>query len=809
MPRFRVSTPREVALAMLDARFGPPAPSPTEPRTAARRPDAGDRPLTEFQLDAAARLASILHARGGAVLADSVGLGKTHVAAAIIRDTLRGRGTVLVTAPASLADHWRRHLRGLQRWRWCSHTALARNPPAPGSRNASAPWSLVVVDEAHAFRNPRTRRYHALARAAAGSSVLLLTATPINNSPFDLYHLLRLFADEAAFADLGIPHLAGAFASAASGRTRDVRRIAEAIMVRRTRDVIRHGYTTDERLRFPAPAVVRTLPYDIDASYDGRFDLVLATIAELRFPAHSAGGVLPAELMRLSLLKRVESGSTALAASIRRLVRITDAHARAARDGFLLSARVFMDLVGRHAAADQLLLDAAVLDRLPPDIDRQRVVGEAEAELRRLRRIAALCAPERDAKIAALAALLDGPLRDERILVFTEYRETAVALWRALRCRLPAALLHGCAAFLGASPTSRQTVIRRFAPHATGSPPPPSRERVQLLIATDVAAEGLNLQDARIVISFDLPWNPVRLAQRIGRIDRLGSPHARIQAFTFTPDHRLEAMLRLVHRIRRKIRSIRSIGGDAPRLAARTLPDDLALVEALRIEHRRARSARDPARTSDPRPAAAAMHVSAPRRAALLCFADGTAIRYRTAPRSYRLGDHTAGHTVDRILVDALANSELLPVDTAFLSRAARMHRDVTAARPATRTGPTGRPSVNRAVRRTRTARARAAGLVHQWLRTRHPAPSARDCARADRVLALLRTPSGVHLEHRLAAALDGSGTPEEHFERLERVVRGAVPAPAVTPSDSGCRARRRWRLVAALELLPLPPVAP
>ncbi|MGH7127602.1 MAG: C-terminal helicase domain-containing protein [Planctomycetaceae bacterium] len=160
--------------------------------------------------------------------------------------------------------------------------------------------------------------------------------------------------------------------------------------------------------------------------------------------------------------------------------------------------------------------------------------------------------------MAALRALLFDQLGDEKVLVFTEFRETAVELWHAFVTAGGIGLIHGDAAFLGSLRAGRREVVQRFAPLANGSIPPPPREAVRVLIATDVLSEGLNLQDATHVVSYDLPWNPVRLMQRIGRIDRLGSRHATVYAHHFLPDAGLDAVLGLLERLRRKLAAIRS-----------------------------------------------------------------------------------------------------------------------------------------------------------------------------------------------------------------------------------------------------------
>jgi hypothetical protein len=138
-------------------------------------------------------------------------------------------------------------------------------------------------------------------------------------------------------------------------------------------------------------------------------------------------------------------------------------------------------------------------------------------------------------------------------------------MWRRLARRHPVGLIHGGGAWLGLSRASRAEVVRAFAPqsnHATVS----AASRVRVLIATDVLSEGWNLQDARDVVSFDLPWNPVRLMQRLGRIDRLGSPHRTVRCHNFMPDHELDDLLGLVDRLSAKLDAIQAAVGDPGRI---------------------------------------------------------------------------------------------------------------------------------------------------------------------------------------------------------------------------------------------------
>jgi hypothetical protein len=196
---------------------------------------------------------------------------------------------------------------------------------------------------------------------------------------------------------------------------------------------------------------------------------------------------------------------------------------------------------------------------MPPGFDPDRLAAAATADAGLLREIANRLdlTTGADHKARVLAAILQADLADRRVLVFTEFRDTALYLWKVLRREFRVGLIHGSRALLGDQPASRLEVVRRFAPLANGAAVDPI-ERVDVLVATDVLAEGFNLQDAADVVSYDLPWNPVRLIQRIGRIDRAGSPHRLVRCHNFIPERTLDLYLGLVDRIGAKLDTIRA-----------------------------------------------------------------------------------------------------------------------------------------------------------------------------------------------------------------------------------------------------------
>lgn len=556
-------SPGYVAALMLREVFG--ADEPPAAHTPGRA-----FPLTDFQEAAARRAGAILQRWNGVLIADSVGLGKTYIALALIEEEVRRGRQVLVTVPASLRPLWRRGLRRL-RARYpaapihlLSHAQLSRGSYAASLAGHA---SFVVVDEAHRFRNPRTRRYAALLELGANARVALLTATPVNNGTGDLYHLLRLFADDDSFIGLGVPGLAEVFDDRAPPGA-GAQRILREIMVRRTRAIVRGrnpgGMEAAGPVRFPhraTPRIVRVSDPRMPALISGITDLELAAYAPGdAVDDHTYGGV--AALVRLGLLKRLESSTTALAASIQRQLAFSRAFLTALERGRLLRpGRPAGGRAGQDVDPLQLLLFDLVAERCPPGLDPAPLAAAVQRDVERLEAMRRLLAAGPDPKLDALREHL-GPIAPEKVVLFTEFRDTAGELWRRLASDFAVARIDGGGAWLGGRPAGRGVVVERFAPRSNGAADPPQRERVDVLVVTDVLSEGANLQDARHVVSYDLPWNPVRLMQRIGRVDRLGSPHAEVVPHLFLPAASLEESLGITRSLRRKITTITTSIGD-------------------------------------------------------------------------------------------------------------------------------------------------------------------------------------------------------------------------------------------------------
>ena len=562
--------------------------------------------LTEFQRLGAARARRVLDEWGGAMVADAVGLGKTFVAADVIRD-YSGRGEhVFVVCPAALRPMWQRFAaRNQLPIVISSYTELANDASVgEGTGDALkglAPkfFRLVVADEAHALRSPDTGYYRAvrkLMRQSPEARLLLLTATPVNNAIRDLYYEIALFArSDARFARIGIPSLTELFRKVERTAPDDLEPsllfpLLDAVAVRRTRAFIKRefpGATIDgpdgepQPIAFPK-ADLHRIGYDLDALRPGLFARVADAIENglklARYltstyaldPDEFEGDAVRQEvlsgLLRSQMLKRFESSIEAFRRTLRRISDGTRALARFVREERRVPLGRFDPLELESENLDDAVdFDADdFADAARFDTDRLLVDLEADAALLdALREEIAAIGPGDDPKVGALLDLLvrageqTGDAR--KTLVFTSFTDTVDYLRAYIDNRIARnprlAYLRERAAFVSTDLSADQRVdcAVAFAPRSMRPDAPETPDRYDLLVATDVLAEGQNLQQCGRVVNYDLPWNPMRVAQRNGRIDRIGSTFEHIEVACFFPDRELDRLLRLEQRLRVKI----------------------------------------------------------------------------------------------------------------------------------------------------------------------------------------------------------------------------------------------------------------
>lgn len=478
----------------------------------------GSIALRPAQLETAFRARAAIARHGGVLIADDVGAGKTYVALAIA--SAYGRPVVL--APAVLRSMWMEaSARARVPIRFASIESLGRGTPAPSGAD------LVVVDEAHHLRNPATRRYAAARAATAGTRVVLLSATPVHNVARDLDALLTLFLGAAA-RDLDNEGRAQVIVRASKPQTGPPVVVHKPVAVRDARCVIR---------------ALRALPSAIPPR-DGGDAPALVHLALLRAWCSSVGALT-------SMLRRAALQGAAIRDALRAGRHPTRAELGAwsmTGDGQL----AFAELMTQNA------VDA------PADLPRIDEYLATLAETRQLVSGYSSLDDERAERVRRIAAAHAGV----PVLACTQYAATVDALWKRMRGDPQVAALTSRGARIASGPATREQALARFAPQAVGAPPPHERERIRLLLATDLVSEGLNLHDAGVVIHLDLPWTSARLAQRVGRVARFGSVHECVHVHTLAPPRAAAALLALERRLQRKRRLASQLVGGADRIAA-------------------------------------------------------------------------------------------------------------------------------------------------------------------------------------------------------------------------------------------------
>ncbi|HKW40302.1 MAG TPA: DEAD/DEAH box helicase [Gemmatimonadales bacterium] len=492
--------------------------------------------LAPHQVPAAARLVGILMRHRGGLLADAVGLGKSYVALAVAL-ALGGRFALVV--PAVLVPQWRALLQEREiDAPVFTHEWLSGSTVRPSDYHTVG---LFIVDEAHRFRNPQTKRYGALARMVVGARVLLVTATPVHNRVGDLCHLFRLFLRDHALSALGVPSLS----RAARGDTdlRSLKAATARLCVARSRERARSGYDPGAvSLRFPGRTPVQTIR--VGPTEETVLESLVSGVMGLE------GGGDAAALFRLILLSQLGSSIPAFRASLGRYEALLELSAAAATEGRALGRRAF----GRLFAAAQDELQLAFLPLLlPPGAS-----AASERDRALVRRLRQLSTSTLDPKAAALGRILEDSA--VKTIVFVRARATVHHLLRRLRGQRIAAVTgeHG---WFGAERAPREEVLRAFAPRAQGASDPAAALETHVLVTTDLLSEGLNLQDAGRVIHYDLPWTPARLEQRVGRVDRAQSAHERIEVVAFLPPPRLADAIAIERRLAAKRLAQHTAGG--------------------------------------------------------------------------------------------------------------------------------------------------------------------------------------------------------------------------------------------------------
>ena len=567
-------------------------------------PSSSDVNLAVFQEEGRDTALSILAEHRCCIIADAVGLGKTYVALGAMQRRSKARPRnqrcVLVICPAQLESVWKRAGNDQGVALATESMESLGNTTGAGSEGRLRElekYSLVIVDEAHNFRNHNANRFESLMEVLQGGpqdkEVLLLTATPINNSLDDLYSLYRLMTrDRDDFfqnSNLRIRSLREFFKQVAKLGISTTDLLLETMVCRSRLDIRRRQdkgeviVINEKEVRFPTRHMV-SLEYGLSVTGDTvKYDELAAAIESLTLGAYNVEQYSKAPdaqknqtfqrlqtLFRVLLLKRLESSVVSFISTAENLLRFSDKVIHALREGRRLTNDEYRRL--QHDFLKQIEDDDEgdgssyledLKERDTADYDVERLTADVAVDHQLLEPLIASARSQvglRDGKIARLKQQLRELLPDQKVLIFTFYADTADYIYEQLTSDKEFMESVGNIRIEEATgdpkrKINKARIVEEFAPVANNAEKKPMHP-IQALVSTDVLSEGQNLQDCGYLINYDLHFNPVRMIQRNGRIDRLFSLHEDITIANFFPEGGLEEQLKIIERLQRKIEQI-------------------------------------------------------------------------------------------------------------------------------------------------------------------------------------------------------------------------------------------------------------
>ena len=556
----------------------------------------------EYQMEAVKDAQSKLEEYGGVFLSDVVGLGKTYISAMLAKQL---DGGILVIAPPILLDEnnpgsWRNVF---EDFKVSAHFESIGKLDSVLKRDLSR-YKNVFIDEAHRFRTETNVTYENLARICSGKRVILVSATPLNNSPKDILSQIKLFQKPNKstipnqinlnnfFNKLEI-QLKGVdrqtdydkYVSIVKENSKQIReKVLKYLMVRRTRSEIEEYFEEDlkkRHLKFPDVADPEPVYYELSEKEDKIFNETLKLITSKEFTyarytpflkKYYTGSNTQSEVsqrnmrsfMRILLVKRLESSFYAFNKSIGRFINYYMQFINNFEKGKVYISKSHTEQIfealneGNEGFIDKLVEEKKAEEYKSTDFTNLFILN-LKSDLKILQDIQQMWLEvKRDPKLNKLITLLQSKdiLKKNKIILFTESKETANYLGE----NLPENLKKETIVFSGESDAIiRDKVIENFDAKARKP-----KNDYRILITTEVLSEGVNLHRSNIVINYDIPWNPTRMMQRVGRINRIDTKFDKIYTFNFFPTTQSNDVIKLKEIAETKIQAfIEMLGADA------------------------------------------------------------------------------------------------------------------------------------------------------------------------------------------------------------------------------------------------------
>ena len=564
----------------------------------------------QYQSDAVNSAYRILNNHGGVFLSDVVGLGKTYMGTMLCKRLIENKHKkVLIIAPPHLIDKnnkgsWHNafeefHFKSIEFE--CYSIGLLDNIL---KKEKPENYDIVLIDESHRFRSELTENYPKLNEICRGKKVILVSATPYNNRPSDLFSQIKLFQGEnnssipnlknikAFFNDLekNLKNIdrqenAEEYLKISKENAKKIReKILKHLMVRRTRAQILNRYSEDlvkQNITFPKVAKPRAIFYEFNDREDEIFtktlDAIKKQLTYIRYIPLSKHKNPPSGkektqqnnmegFMRTLLFKRLESSIDAFKKTIDRFIISYERFISAYQNGKVFvskkhSQKIFDFLENGEDEEIEKLINGGFADEYLSTEFQEELGQDLQKDLQILKQISNWWnSINRDPKILAFKEKLanEKPFQSGKSIIFTESQETAKYLEEQLQSHFKGRVI----GFAGSdNAQKREEVLQNFDANSKNP-----KDDFDILITTDVLAEGVNLHRGDVVVNYDLPWNPAKLMQRVGRINRVDTPHNEIFTYNFFPTKQSNDVIKLEESAKSKIASFNALLGNDAKL---------------------------------------------------------------------------------------------------------------------------------------------------------------------------------------------------------------------------------------------------
>jgi len=548
----------------------------------------------QYQLDAVIQAKKILEAHNGVFISDVVGLGKTYICAMLAKSLKKGKK--LVICPPVLVDYWKKVMLDFDVAATVESLGKLDYLIETGVDN----YEYVFIDEAHRFRNQDTESFKLLHQICFNKKVILISATPQNNYSRDIENQIYLFQPkhnstiipniknlEAFFgrleADLKKTEKGSAEYMECLRRNSEIIRdkVLRHIMIRRTRKEIIEYYSEDlkkQGLKFPELGMPEKIIYSFDDKIDDVFNKTIGIIKTLDYARYAPltylkdankkyASMMVAQrnmsgFMKSILVKRLESSFYAFKMTLTRFINSYERFIQMCEQGDVyISKKVNVYDLLDNGDDDKLMefvesekvQHFSIKDFKPsfiPSLKRDlSLLKELKDDWETIKTDPKLEEFEKELKKNSI-------LKDNKIIIFTESKETAEYIGRRLKELYPEKV----AVFSSESSSYlKREIEKNFNP---AIPVKEREDRINILITTDILAEGINLHRSNVIVNYDLPWNPTRIMQRVGRINRVGTEHDRIYVFNFFPTAQANAQVSLEENIMQKLQAFHDTLGE-------------------------------------------------------------------------------------------------------------------------------------------------------------------------------------------------------------------------------------------------------